>query len=59
MQNAALALGLVLSFFEELGGAAVVCAIYGVWHTVSGLGLAGIWRWRDRRRALVPAPAEA
>lgn len=58
MQNAALALGLVLSFFEDLGGAAVVCAVYGVWHTVSGLGLAGIWRWRDHRKARVAVPAE-
>ncbi|MDX1510318.1 MAG: bile acid:sodium symporter family protein [Nitriliruptorales bacterium] len=56
MQNAALALGLVLSFFPDLGGAAVVCATYGVWHTISGLGLAGWWRWRDGRRG---APAAA
>jgi BASS family bile acid:Na+ symporter len=57
MQNAALALGLVLSFFENLGGAAVVCAIYGVWHTVSGLGLAGFWRWRDARRVAAEVTA--
>jgi BASS family bile acid:Na+ symporter len=46
-------LGLVLIFnprlFDGLGGMAFVAAWWGVWHIISGMGLAYLWRWKDRR----------
>jgi BASS family bile acid:Na+ symporter len=46
-------LGLVLIFnprlFDGLGGMAFVAAWWGVWHIISGMGLAYFWRWKDRR----------
>ncbi len=43
IQNSALGLVLVFSFFEELGGMAIVVAWWGIWHIVSGLTVAAIW----------------
>ncbi|MBZ0273621.1 bile acid:sodium symporter family protein [bacterium] len=51
MQNSALGLALVFNFFDGLGGMAVICAWWGVWHLVSGLSLALGLAWRDRRAA--------
>lgn len=43
IQNAALGLVVVFNFFDGLGGMAIVCAWWGVWHIVSGLSLATYW----------------
>lgn len=43
IQNSALGLILIFNFFDGLGGMAVVCAGWGIWHIVSGLTLAFIW----------------
>ena len=43
IQNCGLALLLILTFFQELGGMAVLAAIWGIWHLVSGLLIAGSW----------------
>ena len=40
IQNSALGLVLIFAFFNGLGGMAVVAAFWGIWHAVSGLGLA-------------------
>lgn len=50
IQNSALGLVLVFSFFEELGGMAIVVAWWGIWHIVSGLTVAAIW-------SRIPLPA--
>lgn len=43
-------LGLVLIFnpklFDGLGGMAFVAAVWGIWHIISGLALAGFWNRR-------------
>lgn len=52
IQNSALALVLIFSFFDGLGGMAVIAAWWGVWHLVSGLALA---TWWSRRPVPVPA----
>ena len=43
IQNAALGLVVVFNFFDGLGGMAIVCAWWGVWHIISGLSLATYW----------------
>lgn len=40
IQNSGLGLILIFAFFHGLGGMAVVAAFWGIWHAVSGLGLA-------------------
>lgn len=51
IQNSALGLILIFNFFGGLGGMAIVTAWWGIWHIVSGLTVASLWRLR------VPAPA--
>lgn len=54
IQNSALALTLALQFFADLGAAALVAATWGLWHMVTGLVLARLWRGRS---LLAPEPA--
>ncbi len=53
IQNSALGLIIVFTFFDGLGGMAVVAAWWGVWHLVAGLTVGTFW---SRRPA--PKPAE-
>ncbi len=46
IQNAGLALVLVINFFGGLGGMAVIAAWWSVWHLISGLALASFWARR-------------
>ena len=52
IQNSALGLVLVFDFFDGLGGMTLIVAWWGVWHLVSGLGLALVWSrkpaWSER-----------
>lgn len=43
IQNSALALSLIFTFFDGLGGMAVVAGFWGVWHVISGMSLAFLW----------------
>jgi len=43
IQNSGLGLLLIFTFFEGLGGMALLAAFWGVWHLVSGLILATYW----------------
>lgn len=43
IQNSGLGLILIFSFFEGLGGMAIVAAWWGIWHILSGLSLAYFW----------------
>lgn len=40
IQNSGLGLILIFAFFNGLGGMAVVAAFWGIWHAISGMGLA-------------------
>lgn len=43
IQNSGLGLLLIFSFFDGLGGMALLAAFWGIWHIVSGLALATYW----------------
>lgn len=43
IQNSGLGLLLIFTFFDGLGGMALLTAFWGIWHLVSGLVLGGIW----------------
>lgn len=51
IQNSALGLILIFSFFDGLGGMAIVAAWWGVWHLLSGLTISTWWARRP-----VPVP---
>jgi BASS family bile acid:Na+ symporter len=51
IRNAGLGLGLVFTFFDGIGGMAVVAGFWGIWDIVAGLVLATIWARRTRARA--------
>ena len=52
IRNAGLGLLLVFTFFDGLGGMALVAAWWGIWDIIAGLGVAEVWR---RRTAGAPA----
>jgi len=43
IQNSGLGLLLIFSFFNGIGGMAILAAFWGIWHIVSGLLLAFLW----------------
>ena len=45
--NSGLGLLLIFTFFDGLGGMALLAAFWGIWHLVSGLLLASIWGYRS------------
>jgi BASS family bile acid:Na+ symporter len=45
IQNSGLGLLLIFTFFDGLGGMALLAAFWGIWHLVSGLALASLWGW--------------
>jgi bile acid:Na+ symporter, BASS family len=50
IQNSALGLSLIFTFFGGLGGMAIVAGAWGSWHIVAGLTLAAYW---SRKKILV------
>jgi BASS family bile acid:Na+ symporter len=48
IQNTGLALVILLSQFDGLGGAAAITALWSLWHLCAGFGLAALLRWRGR-----------
>ena len=54
IQNSGLGLVLVFNFFDGLGGMAIVAAIWGTWHIVSGLIVATFWSRRDPKINTLP-----
>lgn len=46
IQNSGLGLLLIFTFFDGLGGMALLTAFWAIWHLVSGLVLAGFWRFK-------------
>ncbi|MDP3082546.1 MAG: bile acid:sodium symporter, partial [Rubrivivax sp.] len=52
MQNSGLALGIIAVQFNAELGMVIVASLWGIWHIVSGLSLAWIWRRKDARHAV-------
>jgi bile acid:Na+ symporter, BASS family len=50
IQNSGLGLLLIFTFFEGLGGMALLAAFWGIWHLVSGLVLSSFWGFRPIRK---------
>ncbi len=46
IQNSGLGLLLIFTFFDGLGGMALLAAFWGIWHLVSGLVLATFWGYK-------------
>jgi len=46
IQNSGLGLLLIFTFFNGIGGMAILAAFWGIWHIVSGLVLASYWSTR-------------
>ena len=49
IQNSGLGLLLVFTFFNGLGGMAVLVAFWGIWHIISGLILASFWARTNKK----------
>lgn len=46
IQNSGLGLLLIFTFFDGLGGMALLAAFWGIWHIISGLILATFWSFK-------------
>lgn len=46
IQNSGLGLLLIFTFFDGLGGMALLAAFWGIWHLISGLLLAAFWGYK-------------
>jgi BASS family bile acid:Na+ symporter len=44
IQNSGLALVLIFNYFDGLGGMSIIAGWWGIWHIVSGLTIATIWK---------------
>jgi BASS family bile acid:Na+ symporter len=44
IQNSGLALVLIFTYFDGLGGMAIIAAWWGIWHIVSGMTIAFLWK---------------
>jgi BASS family bile acid:Na+ symporter len=55
IRNAGLGLLLVFTYFDGLGGMALVAAWWGIWDIIAGLAVALFWHSRTRTPAEVPA----
>lgn len=61
MQNAGLATNLATTTaqFASAPQAAIICAVSCVWHSISGILLAGFFSWKDQRHPTAKKTAEA
>lgn len=44
IQNSGLGLVLIFTYFEGLGGMAIITAWWGIWHLISGMTIATLWK---------------
>lgn len=49
IQNSGLGLLLIFTFFNGLGGMAIMAAFWGIWHIISGLLLASYWSKKAKK----------
>lgn len=59
VRNTGLALVLALGFFDDLGGVALIAALWGLWDVIAGLAVASWWRRSGVRGPDGAAPAES
>ena len=52
IQNSGLGLLLIFTFFNGLGGMAILAAFWGIWHIISGLCLAFYWSYKSSEIAI-------
>ena len=52
IQNSGLGLMLIFTFFDGLGGMALIAAFWGIWHIISGLSLAFFWSRKKTKTAM-------
>jgi BASS family bile acid:Na+ symporter len=52
MQNSGLALGIIAVQFNADLGMVIIASLWGMWHIVSGMALATLWRRQDARSGL-------
>ncbi|HSV47955.1 MAG TPA: bile acid:sodium symporter, partial [Ramlibacter sp.] len=52
MQNSGLALGIIALQFNADLGMVIIASLWGIWHIVSGLTLATLWRFKDAGHAV-------
>ncbi|MEE9364630.1 MAG: bile acid:sodium symporter family protein [Cellulophaga sp.] len=50
IQNSGLGLLLIFTFFDGMGGMAILTAFWGIWHLISGLILAGFWGYKPLKK---------
>mgnify|MGYP002351160214 CR=1 FL=1 len=48
IQNSGLGLVLIFTYFHGLGGMAIIAAWWGIWHIISGLGIAWFWSRKSK-----------
>ncbi|KJD33435.1 symporter [Tamlana nanhaiensis] len=53
IQNSGLGLLLIFTFFNGLGGMAILAAFWGIWHIISGLAIAFYWSYRSAKKVTV------
>ncbi|MCX7547535.1 bile acid:sodium symporter family protein [Xanthomarina sp. F1114] len=49
IQNSGLGLLLIFTFFNGLGGMAILAAFWGIWHIISGLAISYYWSYKDKK----------
>lgn len=47
IQNSGLGLVLIFTYFEGLGGMAIITALWGIWHLISGMTIVSFWKLRS------------
>lgn len=50
IQNSGLGLLLIFTFFDGMGGMALLAAFWGIWHIVSGLVVASFWGFKPLKK---------
>ncbi|WP_026809481.1 bile acid:sodium symporter family protein [Arenibacter latericius] len=50
IQNSGLGLLLIFTFFDGMGGMALLAAFWGIWHIVSGLVVASFWSFKPLKK---------
>lgn len=56
IQNSALGLVIIFTFFPQASGMLLIAAFWGCWHLVSGLSLAWLWSHRPPEEKTLPTP---
>lgn len=49
IQNSGLGLVLIFTYFDGLGGMAIITAWWGIWHLISGITIASLWKNTNER----------